>query len=178
MTVSLYGFPVSSAEIISVFIVADGFPDKGVTIGCCIPRPSDLLFPDNQCLHYTGKQAGEEGILSPSASSLSRKLSGIAEHARVVLCTSGEPEKGIKHFYFESQFKFFLQETEHSRTGKRKLLWDLVVAGSWGCLEEHKLCPRVGENVSHHHVLALAQYLHSLLYNYLKSSKLVSDIMR
>lgn len=126
--VSQCSFPVLSAVIISVFIVADLFPDK--RSHCCIPFPSDLLFPDNHCLWYTGKQAGEGSILSLSASSLSLKLSGIPEHAHVVLCTSGEPEKGIKHFYFDSQFKFFLQETEHGRTGKRKLLWDLVVAGN------------------------------------------------
>lgn len=67
---------------------------------------------------------------------------------------------------------------EHGRRGKRKLLLDLVVAGNWGRLEEHRICPRVRENVSHHHVLAVAQYLHSLLYNCLKSSRLVWDIMR
>lgn len=45
-----YSFPVLSAVIISVFVAADGFSDKCVAIGCCIPLPSDLLLPDNQCL--------------------------------------------------------------------------------------------------------------------------------
>lgn len=69
-----------------------------------------------------------------------------------------------------------LRETEHNRTGQSKRLYDSFVVGNWG---EHRVCLKSArENVSHHHVLALAQYLHSLFYNCLKSSKFVWDVMR
>lgn len=45
MTASQCSFPVLPAVIISVFIVADGFPDKRCHHWLFHPLPSDLLFP-------------------------------------------------------------------------------------------------------------------------------------
>lgn len=60
----------------------------------------------------------------------------------------------------------------------REICFGICLWQGIGGLEEHRVCPGVRENVSQHCVLALSQHLPSLLYNCLKSSKLVSDIMR
>lgn len=45
--------------------------------------------------------------------------------------------------------ELFLKETEHDRTGKSKLLYELFVLGNWGGLGEHRVCLRVQERTCH-----------------------------